>query len=92
MTLNFWIDGTWYMKLMTYNSQRRLYTALIPAYNQLANKTINYYVTQRDKQSHILTSPVVIYHVPEWVIADLNRDGRVTILDIVKACLQYGKP
>ena len=92
VTLNFLIDGTWYSKPMTYNSTTRLYSALLPAYNQLAKKAVNYYVVVRDKEDHYLSSSVIIHNVPDWVIADLNRDGRVSILDIVIATTQYAKP
>jgi hypothetical protein len=90
--LQFNTDGTWYSKSMTYNPSTKLYSALIPEYNQLANKTIQIYVVAKTKQNQFLTSDLYLYHVPQWVIADLNRDGKVTILDIVKATTQYGKP
>ncbi len=90
--LEFNIDGTWYSRDMTYSPSTRLYSALIPEYNQLANKTILVYVAAKTKQNQFLNSDVCIYHVPQWVAADLNRDGKVTILDIVKATSQYGKP
>jgi hypothetical protein len=90
--LSFKMEGTWFLMNMTYNSQTRLYTALIPAYNQLANKTIQYYVTARTKEGNILVSSIYTHQVPVWVKADINRDGKVNLFDIVLACGQYGKP
>jgi len=92
VNLEFKIDSNWFSMNMTYNPSTRLYSALIPEYNQLANKTIQFYVAAKTKQNQTLTSNVYIYHVPEWVRADLNRDGTVNILDIVLATTQYGKP
>jgi PKD repeat protein len=89
---SFKMEGTWFLMNMTYNSQTRLYTALIPAYNQLANKTIQYYVTARTKEGNILVSSIYTHQVPVWVKADINRDGKVNLFDIVLACGQYGKP
>jgi hypothetical protein len=90
--LEFSIDGSWYSKAMVYSQSTKLYSALIPEYNQLANKTILIYVVAKTKQNQFLNSDVYIYSVPQWVQADINRDGKVTILDIVKATSQYGKP
>lgn len=90
--LSFKIEGTWFEMNMTFNSQTRLYSALIPAYSQLANKTIQYYVTAKTKEGSILASSIYTHRVPEWVMADLNRDGKVNLFDIVLACRQYGKP
>ncbi|RLE47178.1 MAG: hypothetical protein DRJ31_09255, partial [Candidatus Methanomethylicota archaeon] len=43
----FKIDDNWFSMPMTYNQTTKLYTALLPAYNQLANKTIEYYIMAR---------------------------------------------
>jgi hypothetical protein len=90
--LNFKIEDTWFLMNMTYNTQSHLYTALIPAYNQLANKTIQYCVTAKTNEGSILVSSIHTYLVPVWVKADINRDGKVNLFDIVLACGQYGKP
>ena len=66
---------------MTYNQTTKLYTALIPAYNRLANKTIQYYIIAKDIYGNTITSEIKTYHVPQWVIADVNRDGEVNYLD-----------
>jgi PKD repeat protein len=90
--LSFKIEDTWFMMNMTYNGQTRLCSTLIPAYNQLANKTIQYYVTAKTKEGSILVSSIYTHYVSEWVMADINRDGKVNLFDIVLACRQYGRP
>lgn len=86
------IDGSWLSQDMTYDHTTKLYTALIPEYNQLAGKTIQIFIVAKTKQNQFLNSNIYIYDVPEWTGADLNRDGEVSILDVVKITSQYGKP
>ena len=88
----FKIDDNWFSMPMTYNQTTKLYTALLPAYNQLANKTIEYYIMARDIYGNALISNPQTYHVPEWVVADVNRDGKVDCQDmeIVKKYLGTG--
>lgn len=88
--LHFKIDDNWYSMNMSYNASAGLYYALIPAYNELTNKTIQYYVTATDRYGNTVTSDVFSYEVPEWVIADLNRDGKVDWLDYQMFLQQYG--
>jgi parallel beta-helix repeat protein len=80
--LHFKIDDNWFTIPMSYNQATGLYTVLIPAYNQLANKTIEYYVEAQDIYGNMLISEQKIYHVPEWVMADINRDGKVDYKDM----------
>jgi len=89
--LNFKIDDNWYTMPMTYNSSTSLYSALLPAYNQLANKTIQIYIVAKTKANFFQTSDIYIYHIPEWVTADINRDGVVNMRDIGIACNNFGK-
>jgi len=90
--VNFKIDDCWYMTPMTYDPATSLYTATLPAYNQLSNKTLDIYVAARDKNRNIVTSDVYIYHVPEWVVADIDRNGIINMLDLYMAAIRYGKP
>lgn len=89
--LHFKIDGNWYAMNMSYDANTSLYSALIPAYNELANKTIQYYVTAIDKYGNAVASDVFSVQVPDWVIADLNRDGKVDLYDAVLLLSHYGE-
>jgi hypothetical protein len=80
--LHFKMDENWFAMNMNYNPETSLYSALIPAYNQLANKTIQYYVEALDKNGYTITSTICSSHVPEWAIADLNRNGEIDQGDV----------
>ncbi|MGD8546175.1 MAG: hypothetical protein PVH12_08390 [Candidatus Bathyarchaeota archaeon] len=92
VSLTFQIDGYWYMQNMTYNSSTSLYHFLIPAYNQLGDKTIHYYVEVKTIDNQTITSDVFMHYVPDWVRTDLNRDGRVDMRDIGFAARNFGLP
>jgi len=90
--LHFKIDDNWDTMNMTYNPQTTLYHALTPAYTELANKTIQYYITAMDTNNNTITSDTITHQVPEWVMADLNRDGKVDYKDLFIFARNYGKP
>jgi len=90
--LHFKIDGNWYAMNMSYDANTSLYSALIPAYNELANKTIQYYVTAIDKYGNAVASDAFSFQVPDWVIADLNRDGKVDSQDLQILLQHYSNP
>ena len=90
--LHFKIDNNWFNMPMTYNQTTKLYTALIPAYNQLANKTIQYYIIAKDNLGNLITSETKTYTTPDWIRADINRDGKVDIYDIAYAAKNFGRP
>jgi hypothetical protein len=89
--LNFKIDENWFAMNMNYNPETSLYSALIPAYNQLADKTIQYYIIAKDKNENTITSNISTYHVSIWVVADLNRDGYVNYLDGIILGANFGQ-
>ncbi|HVP92468.1 MAG TPA: hypothetical protein VMS94_01865 [Acidobacteriota bacterium] len=90
--LQFKINDNWFLMNMTYNHQTTLYEALIPAYNQLANKTIQIYITAKTKLNQFLTSNITLYHVPLWVKADLNRDGSIGPPDLGILSAKWKQP
>jgi hypothetical protein len=90
--LHFRVDDNWFAMNMSYNANTSLYSALIPAYNELANKTIQYYIEVLDKYGTTVTSNVYSYYVPDWVKADVNRDGKVDMKDIAFVAKNFGKP
>ncbi len=92
--LSFKIEGTWFEMNMTFNSQTRLYSALIPAYSQLENKTIQYYVTAKAKEGSILASSARATHTtsPNGSWQTSTETEKVNLFDIVLACRQYSKP
>jgi len=82
VTLHFKMDNTWFAMNMNYNPETSLYSLLIPEYNELANKTIYYYVEAIDKYGNTVTSDTITYQVPEWVVGDLNRDAVIDSTDL----------
>jgi hypothetical protein len=77
---------------MSYDSDSMLYSALIPTYNQLANKTLIVYVLGRDKSGNFVSSSIVIiYDVSVWVKTDANRDGKIDIKDLVLVIKYFGE-
>jgi len=90
--LHFKIDDNWYTMNMTYNPQTTLYHALTPAYTELANKTIRYYIEATDKNGNTITSEEYAYTTPDWIKVDINRDGKVDMKDIGTAARNFGQP
>jgi parallel beta-helix repeat protein len=90
--LHFKIDDNWFTIPMSYNQAAGLYSALIPTYNQLANKTIEYYVVAKDNFGNLIVSEPQTYTTPDWIRADINRDGKVDIYDIAYAARNFGRP
>jgi hypothetical protein len=90
--LNFKIDDNWFSMAMSYDEGTGLYSALIPTYNQLANKTLIVYVLGRDKSGNFVSSSIVIiYDVSVWVKTDANRDGKIDIKDLVLVIKYFGE-
>jgi hypothetical protein len=91
VTLNYKVDGNWFAINMTYDQQTSLYSAWTTEYNQLAGKTIQYYIVAEDKNNNTVASETFTYQVPESVRSDLNRDGIIDIFDIVAVALRFGE-
>jgi hypothetical protein len=91
VALHYKIDDNWFAMNMTYDQQTFLYSALTTEYNQLAGKTIQYYVVAEDKNNNTIVSETFTYQVPDSVGSDLNRDGIVDIFDIVAVALRFGE-
>jgi hypothetical protein len=89
--LRYKTDDGWFSMNMTYNPYTSLYEASTPVYNQLANETIQFYVTAKTKLNQFLSSKVYSYYVPDWIKGDLNRDGRISIDDINPIAWYWGK-
>jgi len=89
--LHFKTDNNCYIMNMSYNSETAMYSALLPVYNQLANKTIEYYVVAGDKFGNIVVSEVYAYTPPVWIKADLDRDGDVDTDDLYILAQNYGE-
>lgn len=85
-------DSDWLTMEMNYNPISTLYASTIPAYNQLANKTLQYYVTAKDNIGNTVTSETLTYILPLWTKGDINRDGKVDIKDIAFAAKNFGQP
>lgn len=90
--LSFQLDGYWYVQEMAHNFSTGLYHFLLPAYNQLGDKTIQYYVEVKTLDNQTVTSDVNLYYVPAWVRADLNRDGKVDMRDIGFTASNFQQP
>jgi parallel beta-helix repeat protein len=90
VTLNYKVDGNWFAINMTYDQQTSLYSTLTTEYNQLAGKTIQYYIVGEDKNNNTIVSETFTYQVPDSVGSDLNRDGIIDIFDIVAVALRFG--
>jgi len=86
------VDDVWQAMNMAYDLDKDLYTVLIPAYNQLANKTIEFYIVIKDIYGNVIASEITSYTTPDWIRADINRDGKVDIYDIAYAARNFGKP
>jgi hypothetical protein len=91
VALHYKIDGNWFAVNMTFDQQTSLYSVLTTEYNQLAGKTIQYYVVAEDKNDNTVISETFTHQVPDSVGSDLNRDGIIDIFDIVAVALRFGE-
>lgn len=91
VALHYEIDDNWFTMNMTFDQQTSLYYALTTEYNQLAGKTIQYYIVGEDKNNNTIVSETSTYQVPDSVGSDLNRDGIIDIFDIVAVALRFGE-
>ncbi len=87
-------NGDWWNTTLTYDSTMGLWTRILYGYNQLAGKTIEYFIEAYDKAGNKNTSAVLSHSVDERTIADLNRDSKVDRVDmlILVRCLGRGAP
>jgi len=91
VTLHYKVDGNWFAINMTYDQQTSLYSAWTTEYNQIAGKTIQYYIVAEDKNDNTVISETFTHQVPDSVGSDLNRDGIIDIFDIVAVALRFGE-
>ena len=76
-------NDDWWNTTLVYDHTLGLWTRAIFGYNQLAGKSLEYFVEARDNAGNIIKSVTLNHNIENWRIADLNRDGKVDRIDLL---------